>query len=191
MKFPHCHFLHLAVVFTAAITPTPSNAVEIKLLAAGALEHVLRELLPQFEKDSGHHFTATYGPVGALTDRLTKDEAADVAIVSGTQIDELQKLGKLVGGTRHDVAKTGVGVFVRKNSQKPDISSVDAFKRTALAAKAVTYADPASGGAAGIYMTHLMEHLGISIEMHQKTQFDPRGGAYVPDSCQWRSRPGI
>jgi molybdate transport system substrate-binding protein len=74
----------LTVFLTAAITSTPSNAAEIKLLAAGALEHVLRELLPQFEKDSGHHFSATFGPVGALTDRLAKGEAADVAIVSDT-----------------------------------------------------------------------------------------------------------
>jgi molybdate transport system substrate-binding protein len=97
----------------------------------------------------------------------------------------------VVGGTRLDVAKTGVGVFVRKNSPKPDITSVDAFKRALLAARTVTYADPASGGAAGLYVAQLMERLGISTEMNQKTKFDPRGGAYVPDSCRWRSRPWI
>jgi molybdate transport system substrate-binding protein len=166
----------LMVFLTAAITSAPSNATEIKLLAAGALEHVLGELLPQFEKASGHHFSAAYGPVGALTDRLAKGEAADVVIVSDTQIDELQKLGKVVGGTRLDVARTGVGAFVRKNSLKPDISSVDTFKRTLLAAKTVTYADPASGGAAGIYIADLIERLGISTEMNQKTKFDSRGG---------------
>jgi molybdate transport system substrate-binding protein len=166
----------LTVFLTAATTPSPSKAAEIKLLAAGALEHVLGELLPQFEKQSGHHFSATYGPVGALTDRLAKGEAVDVAIVSDTQIDELQKLGKVVGGTRLDVARTGVGAFMPKNSPKPDISSVDAFKRTLLAAKAVTYADPASGGAGGIYMAHLMGRLGISTEMDKRTKFDPRGG---------------
>jgi molybdate transport system substrate-binding protein len=166
----------LAVFLSAAITPIPSNAAEIKLLAAGALRQVLSELLPQFEKGSGHDFSANYGTVGALTDRLAKGEAADVAIVSDTQIDELEKLGKVVGGTRVDVARTGVGAFVHKNSPKPDISSVDAFKRTLLAAKTVTYADPASGGAAGTYMAHLMELLGISTEINQKTKFDPRGG---------------
>jgi molybdate transport system substrate-binding protein len=166
----------LTVFVVASLSQTPSNAAEIKLLAAGALEHVLGELLPQFEKDSGHHFSATYGPVGGLTDRLAKGEAADVVIVSDTQINELQELGRIVSGTRLDVASTGVGTFVRKDSPKPDISSVDAFKRTLLAAKTVTYADPASGGAAGIYMGQLMERLEITTEMNRKTRFDPRGG---------------
>jgi len=88
----------------------------------------------EFEKSSGHKVTVTYGGVGGLTDRLQKDEAADVAIVSGPQIDELQKSGKVVAGSRVDIAKVGVGVFVRKGAAKPDISSADAFKRSMLAA---------------------------------------------------------
>jgi molybdate transport system substrate-binding protein len=153
-----------------------SEATEIKLFAAGALRQTLGELLPQFEKDTGHHVSATYGTVGALTDRLAKGEAADVAIVTDTQIDELERSGKVVSGTRLDVATTGVGAFVRKNSPKPDITSVDAFKRTVLAAQSVTYADPASGGAGGIFVAHLMERLGISTEMNQRTKLDPLGG---------------
>jgi len=140
---------------------------------------VLGELLPQFEKDTGHRVSVTFGPVGALTDRITKGEATDVAIVSDQQIDELQNSGKVVAGTRWVVARTGVGAFARKNSQKPDISSVDAFKRALLAARAVTYADPASGGAGGIYVSHLMERLGLSAEMTQKTKLDPRGGKLI------------
>ncbi len=164
----------VAVFLTASMTL--SSAAEIKLLAAGALEQVLRELVPQFERDTGHRLNVVYGPIGALTDRLAKGEAADVAIVSGQQVDELQGSGKVLAGTRVDIAKTGVGAFVRKDSPKPDISSIDAFRRTLLAASAVTYAAPASGGAAGIYVARLMERMGISAEMNKKTKFDPRGG---------------
>jgi molybdate transport system substrate-binding protein len=168
----------LAVFLTVTITPTASNAAEIKLLSAAALRPTFGELLPQFEKDTGHRVRVVYGNVGALTDRLTKGEAADVAIVTDTQIDELQKLGKVLAGTRLDVAKVGVGAFVRKNSPKPDISSVDAFKRTVLAAKTVTYSDPALGGAAGIYMARLMDRLGISDEMNQRIKLHPGGLLY-------------
>jgi molybdate transport system substrate-binding protein len=116
-----------------------------------------------------------YGSVGALTDRLKHGEVADVAIVSDAQIDELQQLGKIVAGSHFDVAMVGVGIFVRTESPKPDISSVDAFKRTVLAAKAVAYSDPAGGGPAGIYIAHLMDQLGISVEMKHRTQLYPPG----------------
>jgi len=167
----------VAVFLTVAISTTASSAAELKLLAAGALRQVLGELVPQFEKETGHHVSAAYGPVGALTDRLAKGEASDVAIVSDGQIDELQKLGKIVPGTHLDVARVGVGAFVRKGRPKPDISSVDALKSTLLGVATITYSDPAAGGAAGIYMTRLMDHLGISAEMSRKTKLDPRGGA--------------
>jgi molybdate transport system substrate-binding protein len=137
---------------------------------------VLGELLPQYEKETGNSVSVTYAPVGALTDRLRKGEGTDVVIVTDKQVSELQSLGKVVAGTRVDVARTGVGAFVRKGAPKPDITSVDAFRRTLLAAPTVTYAAPASGGAAGIYVASLMERMGISDEMKSKTKFDPRGG---------------
>jgi molybdate transport system substrate-binding protein len=166
----------IVVFLTASMPPATSRAAEIKLLAAAALEQALGELLPQFEKSTGNRVRVTYGPVGALTDRIAIGEATDVAIVSDQQIEELQRLGKVVAGPRIDVARTGVGAFVRKDSPKPDISSVDAFKRTLLDARTLTYADPASGGAAGIYVAGLFERFGISSEMNRKTKFDPRGG---------------
>ena len=167
----------LAVALLAtAVAPSPARAAEIKLLAAAALEQVLNELVPQFEKDTGQRVTIVYGPIGALTDRLAKGEPADVAIVSDRQVDELETSGKVLPGTRVDVARTGVGAFVRKGSPKPDMSSVDAFKHALQAAQSITYAAPASGGAGGIYVAHLMERLGISDEMNKKTKFDPRGG---------------
>src|SRR5215831_19213544 len=111
--------------------------------------------------------------VGALTDRLQKGEAADVVIVSGPQIDELQKSGKVVAGSRVDIAKVGIGVFVRKGAAKPDISSADAFKRSMLAAKAIDYTNPASGAADGIYLASLFDRLGIAAEMKAKTKHTP------------------
>ena len=99
-----------------------ANAAEIKLLCAVALQPAIAGLIPEFEKSSGHKVTITYGTAGAMADRVQKGEAADVTIVSGPQIDELQGQGKVVAGSRVDIAKVGVGVFVRKGAEKPDIS---------------------------------------------------------------------
>ena len=157
-----------------------ASAAEIKFLCAGALRTVIPGLVLEFEKSSGHKVTVAYGGVGALTDRLQKGEAADVAIVSGPQIDELQKSGKVVAGSRVDIAKVGVGVFVRKGAlQKPDISSADAFKRSMLAAKAIDYTDPASGAADGIYLASLLDRLGIAAEMKPKTKHRPGPSLYA------------
>jgi molybdate transport system substrate-binding protein len=88
-------------------------------------------------------------------------------------IDKLQAQGKIVAGERIIIAKVGVSAFVRKGAAKPDLSSVDAFKRSMLAAKSIIYPDPAGGGASGIYMASLLERLGIAAEMKPKTTLSP------------------
>lgn len=147
-----------------------AHAAEIKLLGGSAVAPVMAELIPKFETSSGHKARVDLdGAIGAMTDRLLKGEAADLAIVSGAQIDMLVRQGKVVQGSRVDLAKVGVGVFVRKGAPKPDISSVDAFKRTMLAAKSIGYNDPAAGAPVSLYLIGLFERLGIAAEMRAKT----------------------
>jgi molybdate transport system substrate-binding protein len=145
-------------------------AAEVKLLSAVALKPVMDALVPEFEKTSGHKVTISYGTVGALSDRLQKGEPADVAIVAGAQIDNLQTQGKIVGGSRVNIARVGVGAVVRKGAAKPDISSVEAFKHTMLSAQSILYPDPAGGGPPGIWMSGLLDRLGIGAEMKPKTR---------------------
>src|SRR3954452_4979568 len=155
---------------TAGSTAT---AAEIKLLCAVALQPAMVALIPDFEKSSGHKVTIVYGTAGAVVDRVQKGEAADTVISSVPLIDQLQAQGKVVAGSRVNIAKVGVGVFVRKGTAKPDISSADAFKRSMLAAKSIAYPDPAGGGASGIYVASLLERLGIAVEMKSKTKLLP------------------
>jgi molybdate transport system substrate-binding protein len=129
-------------------------------------------LIPDFEKSSGHKVTITYGTAGAVADRVQKGEAADIVISSVPLFDQLQAQGKVVAGSRVNIAKVGVGVFVRKGA-KLDISSADAFKRSMLAARSIAYPDPAGGGASGIYVASLLERLGIAVEMKPKTKLFP------------------
>ena len=152
-----------------------ARAAEIRLLCAVALHPAIDALIPDFEKSSGHKVTVAYGTAGAVADRVQKGEAADIVISSVPLIDQLQAQGKVVAGDRVIIAKVGVGVFVRKGAAKPDISSVDAFKRSMLAARSIAYPDPAGGGASGIYVASLLERLGIAAEMKPKTKLSPLG----------------
>jgi molybdate transport system substrate-binding protein len=144
-------------------------AAEIKCMCSVALKPGFAALIPDFEKSSGHKVTFVYDTVGALTDRIQKGEATDVAIVAGAQIDSLQQQGKVVPGPRHDVAKVGIGAYVRKGGGKPDLSSVDSLKRSLLDAKSIAYADPAGGAASGIYFASLLDRLGVAAQMKSKS----------------------
>jgi len=163
----------LGLAFFGITAGSTARADEIKLLCAVALQPGIIALIPDFEKSSGHKVTITYGTVGAVADRVQKGEAVDIAISSGQLIDQLQAQGKVVPGSRVNIAKVGVGVFVRKGGTKPDLTSVDGFKRSLLAAKSIAYVDPSGGGASGIYMASLLEQLGIAAEMKPKTKLFP------------------
>jgi molybdate transport system substrate-binding protein len=147
-----------------------ATAAQIKILAGSAIETAMAVLIPQFEKSSGHQVTFDFnGAIGAMTDRVQNGEAADAVIVSGLQIDALEKQGKVVAGSRTDIVKVGVGLFVRKGAPKPDISSVDAFKQAMLSARSIGWNDPAAGAPVSIYLMGVLERLNIADVMKPKT----------------------
>ena len=169
-----------AGLLLVAAVPAPA-AEEIKLLGPVSLRVVLPSLLPQFEKSSGRKVTVGYATLGAITKRLVEDEAADVAMVSPTQNDELQKQGKLLAGTRAEIARVGFAVLVKKGAPKPDVGSVDALKRTLLVANSIVLGDPAAGGGAGVYTAGLMERLGLAADIKARTKL-VRSGTEVAEA---------
>jgi len=110
-----------------------ASAAEIKVIAAGALRVAMGQLLPEFQKSSGHTVTISYGPAGAVMGRVEKGEPADVVITGRAQLATLETQGTVTPGSRVNVAGVGMGVAVRKGAPKPDIGSLDAFKRALLA----------------------------------------------------------
>src|SRR6516165_3027896 len=118
------------------------------MLAATATAHAAEikaatdELLPPFERANGHTIRASYAPSGALIPRFDRGEPVDVFLTDSAAIDELIKRGKVVAG-RTDLARTGIGIAVRKGAPKPDVSSPEALKRALLAARSVVHAAPA------------------------------------------------
>jgi molybdate transport system substrate-binding protein len=149
-------------------TAGAAGAAEIKVLAAGALRVAMAQLLPDFQKASGHTVTIGYGPAGAVMGRVEKGEAADVVITGRAQLATLETQGKVAPGSRVNIAGVGMGVAVRKGAQKPDIGSLDAFKRALLAAKSVGHVNPAAGSSSGIFTASLLVKIGVAETLKPK-----------------------
>ena len=146
-----------------------AKAADINAISGGAFKQVLTALVAQYEKESGNKVNVTYQTVGQHLKLIASgQETFDVAVLTPEAIDGLIKEGKVAAGSRADLAKTGVGVVVKAGAPLPDISTVEAFKRTLLAAKSVAYIDPAAGGSSGIYVAKLLERLGIAKEVNAK-----------------------
>ena len=163
----------IALLLYAFVPAIEANAADIKILSPGATEAVLNELLPQYEKASGHRATINYGPAGNIANRVRKGEAVDVLISSEAETNRLRKEGHLVDGSQAIVAKTGIGIFVRKGDPKPDISTGDAFLRALLNAKVIAYADPKLGGSASIVVADILRSLDVTGSIGDRTRLVP------------------
>jgi molybdate transport system substrate-binding protein len=148
-----------------------SGAAEIDVLSTQAAQEAYVELVAQFEKATGHKVKTDFTGTLNVQKRLASGESHDLIIMAAPAIDEQVRLGKAVAGSRADFAKSGVGVAVRKGSAKPDIGSVDAFKKTLLAAKSIGY----STGPSGVYMQSVFEKLRIADQVKGKLKQTPSG----------------
>jgi molybdate transport system substrate-binding protein len=182
--------LSLAVMLVAAAAPRGAGAAEIKVLTAGAFKQVLLALLPAFEQQTGHKVTVENDTVGALTKRIEGGEGFDLAVLTPAAVDDLTKKGKFAVGSRKNLARVGVGVVVKEGAPKPDIGSVDAFKKALLAAKSVAYIDPAAGGSSGIYVAGLLDKLGVAADVKAKAKLIP-GGAVAEHIARGEAELGI
>jgi molybdate transport system substrate-binding protein len=155
------------------------GAADIRVLTAGAMRGVLAELLPPFEKDTGHKVSLDNATAGALAKRIEDGEAFDVAIIPPKVVEGLIEKGRILPDGRIDVAKVGIGVAVKEGAPLPNIETVDAFKRTLLAARFVAYIDPRAGGSSGLYFDALLDRLGIGGEVRPKAKL--KQGGYVAE----------
>jgi molybdate transport system substrate-binding protein len=154
-----------------------AQAAEIKVLAGAFVRPVLEELGAQFERTTGHKLAIKWVPGPAVGREVEAGEAFDVAISQADTIDHLVKAGKIDPATRAEVIRVGLGVAVRAGAPKPDIGSVEAFKRALLNAKSVATSPQSASGA---YLAGLLERLGIAAEVKPKLKSPPvnTGGAF-------------
>jgi molybdate transport system substrate-binding protein len=157
----------------AALFAQGVKAAEITVLASNAVQSVLKDLAPGFERDTGHKLVVKFEVSGNLKRQIEAGEAFDVAILPPDLMGDVAKQGKVVAGSEAEIGRSGIGVVVRAGAPKPDISSAEAFKRTLLGAKSITYAGE---GATGRYLPRLFERLGITDEVKAKTKLQTAGG---------------
>jgi molybdate transport system substrate-binding protein len=166
-------FAGLAVLFPPADFATQHRdtlaaGVEVRVLSANGMRQVMMDLAPKFERATGHRLNISIDSGGLIVKRVEGGETADVVMINRLGIDRLAETGKVVRGSIADLAASGVGVAIRKGSPRPDISSPEAFRRAMLAAKTISYTDPAVGGSSGVHIAKVFERLGITQEVRPK-----------------------
>jgi molybdate transport system substrate-binding protein len=141
-----------------------------------AVQGAVEQLIPHFERNSGHKLAVTWGTAPMLVKRIESGESADVLILSRAGIDTLIKQGKIAPGSDVTLASSGVAIAVKSGAPMPDISTPEALKQTLLKARSIAYSEPSAGGASGVYFAKLLERMGIAEAMKPKTKYPPAGG---------------
>lgn len=170
---PRSVVLWLSMIGVAALLAVrAASAADVQVMISSGFYGVYSELGPAFERASGHHLVTTRGPsMGdspeAIPARLARGEAADVVILDGGAADELGRRGLVRANSKTELARSLIGVVVRAGAVKPDISSVEAFRNTLLAAKSIAYSDSGSG----TYLsTMLFARLGVADQIAGKSR---------------------
>ncbi len=143
----------------------------IQVLSSLATREAYLELMPPFESRTGHRVMTTWAGTVDIMKRMAAGESHDLIIVASASVDELIRQGKVVPGSRIDMARTGIGMAVRAGAPHPDVGSAEALKRALLAAKSVG----CSTGPSGAYLIGLFERMGIAAEVKAKTRQVPSG----------------
>jgi molybdate transport system substrate-binding protein len=164
----------IAILLGAAalLGMTPIHAAEIRVLASNGVKAALEELAPAFERETGHKLAFEFGVANVLKRKIDEGAAFDVAILTTANIADLAKAGKVDAASRAGIARSGVGIGVKKGAKHPDISSPEALKRAVLAAKSIAWAKE---GASGQYFAGLVERMGIGEAVRKKALLAANG----------------
>jgi molybdate transport system substrate-binding protein len=147
------------------------RAADVSVIASTAMREVLEELVPMFERASGHKVTLSFLSGAVLPVKVKEGAQADLVVTAPQTIDDLVKAGRVEAGTRVDFVRSGAGVAVRAGVRKPDIATPDAFKNALLAAKTVGY----SQGPSGVHFMTVLARLGIADQIKAKGVVPPLG----------------
>ena len=141
-------------------------------MTSGAFTAPYKELVPMFEKETGHKVLSAYGASmgnapDAIPVRLDRGEAADIVILAGPALDDLIKKGKVVPGSRVDLVRSTIGFAERAGALKPDISTMNKLRRTLLEAKSIAYSASASGT---YFSAEMLQKMGIAEQVLPKSK---------------------
>ena len=146
--------------------PADAAAAELRILIPRSIWTVLNEIGPQFERTSGYKLDVVTDLAATLAQHINDGEGFDVFISPPAQMNQLIQNSKIIANTRTAIARSGIGVEVRAGEPKPDIGSIDAFKRALLDAKSIGYLK--QEGTSGVYLAGLFDRLGIAEAIKSK-----------------------
>jgi molybdate transport system substrate-binding protein len=153
----------------------PCDSRNLDVLCAGALREIVTELVRAFEPNCNHKISVAFDRSGRVKNRALNGESADVVITTEAAIDELARARKIVPGSAATLARSAIGVAVRAGAAKPDIGSVDSFKRALLGAKTIACADPATGSPSANHFVALLGRLAITGAIEPKLRLISAG----------------
>jgi molybdate transport system substrate-binding protein len=168
------HYSKWMIALGLALVATGVEAAEIKVLSTGNMQTILGLVAPEFERVSGHTLKIEYGSTPRIKQRA-ETEAADLTINERYVLDDLLKQGRVVAGTLIDVARSPFAIGVRTGAPKPDVSTLDALKRTLVAAESIAQPDAAGGAQDGTFFVALIAQLGITDQIKPKIKLTQGG----------------
>jgi molybdate transport system substrate-binding protein len=166
----------LASLLMGGMSLAAESAPPLKAYMSIGVQSAVEVLIPEFEQAAGQRIAPTWATSATLDKRVRAGEAADLLISTRGGIEAFIKEGKVIAESRTDLTNSVVAIAVRKGNAHPDISTPDALKRTLLAARAISYSDPAAGGTSGVHFAKVLDQLGIAEAMRAKTRFPPPNG---------------
>jgi molybdate transport system substrate-binding protein len=143
----------------------------INVLSSNAIKAAYTEIVPEFERASGHKVVTTWAGTNDILKRMQANETYDLMIMARPTLDDLARQGKVVAGSQVDLVASGIGIAVRAGAPKPDVGTSEALKRALLAAKSIGY----SQGPSGVYLIKLFERWGIADTVKPRIVVAPPG----------------
>jgi len=160
------HRIALLAFVVSVLALGEVSAAELKIFGSRVTKVLVGELAAEIERTTGFKPVVVADVAQAMKRRIEADEPFDVAVLVDFQTDDLIKKNLLAADTRADIMRSSIGVAVKRGAPKPDISTVEAFKRTLLAAKSITYLKE---GASTIHLKKVFAQLGLTEALAGKT----------------------
>ncbi|MBV8501657.1 MAG: substrate-binding domain-containing protein [Paucibacter sp.] len=173
--FPRVVAVFASLVWLVGIQGADAHADEIKVLCANGMRAVLTELRPQLERAVGQEIALSFDEAGVLRKRILNGESVDLVVLPRVVLDKVLADGNVVKGTLVDLAQSPMGLGVRADAAKPNITSADALRQAFLAAKSIAITDPALGGVSGPYIIEVFKRLGITEQVGPKLKLNNGG----------------
>ncbi len=158
----------LPALLCALALSTGASAADIRLLTTGAFKPIALDIIPGFQKQTGHRVIVQNDTAGGIVRRLNAGEAFDVVVLTEQALEKMVGTGRIADDSITPLIQVGIGVAVRLSAPRPDISNLETFRQTLLSAKAVAYMDPSAGATSGIYLEDLFRRMGILTQIRAK-----------------------